>query len=250
MAKPTAADGLAAFFGGIGFVMKTPGTWGYALVPVAMMLALLCGFGGTAVALAPKASDRIMGLEGGFATWTHGAVTIGLGLVFLLLAGLLAVALAQPLSGWALEAIARKQEMKLTGGCPPEPDFLRSLWIGVRCSLFIVVVGGLTTTVLFAISFLFPPAVVVTVPLKFLQVAWILAWDLTDYPQGLHGAGIRKRLGWALGNFGAFTAFGVVWSLVLLIPGVFLLVLPFGVAGATRLVVASEFADVEEVIPT
>jgi uncharacterized protein involved in cysteine biosynthesis len=39
-------------------------------------------------------------------------------------------------------------------------------------------------------------------------------------------------------NFSAVVGFGMAATLVLLVPGVGLLVLPFGVAGAARLVVA------------
>lgn len=229
-------SGINAFLGGIGFVVATPSCWGYALVPVGMCLVLLCGFGGMGLTLARRFSDWLMGQEGGFATVGHGAVTVGVSAAVLVLAALLAVALAQPLSGWALEAIARKQELRLTGRCPPELSFVRSLWIGVRCSLFILIVGGSTTLVLFTISLVFPPAAVVTVPLKFLQVAWVLAWDLVDYPLGMRGYGIRRRMGWVVANFGAFTAFGMAWAAALLVPGAFLFVLPMGVAGAARLV--------------
>ena len=41
-------------------------------------------------------------------------------------------------------------------------------------------------------------------------------------------------------HFAAFTAFGVAWSLVVIIPGVVLFILPMGVAGATTLVVEGE----------
>ena len=240
MARP---NGIGAFFGGVGFILTTPASWVYAAVPVGMALALMCGLGLLGYQAAVALSDRLTGEQGGFGSAAGGGLTAVLVLVSLVLSALGALALAQPLSGWALEAIARQQERKLTSGCPPEPSFLRSLWVGVRCSLFIIFVGGSTTLVLFAVSLLFPPAAVVTVPLKFLQVAWILAWDLVDYPLGLRGYGIRRRMGWALSNFGAFTTFGMAWAAVLMIPGVFLFILPMGVAGATRLVVASEEAD-------
>ena len=240
MARP---NGIGAFFGGVGFILTTPAAWGYAAVPVAMALVLMSGFLYLGWHAAVRLSDWLTGQAGGFASATGGGVTVVLIVISVVLSALAALALAQPLSGWALEAISRQQERKLTGACPPEPSFFRSLWIGVRCSLFIVGIGGTTTLILFTIGLVFPPAVVVTVPLKFLQVAWILAWDLVDYPLGLRGYGIRRRMGWALSNFGAFTMFGAAWAAVLVVPGVFLFILPMGVAGATRLVVASETDD-------
>jgi CysZ protein len=81
---------------------------------------------------------------------------------------------------------------------------------------------------------------VVTVPLKFLVGAWLLAWNFLDYPLSVRGCGVRHRLRWVFTHFGAVTAFGLVWAMLLIVPGIFLLILPMGVAGATRLVVAAE----------
>jgi CysZ protein len=240
--------GLAAFLGGARFVVTTPSVWPFACVPVLTALALACGLGGLGVSQSGRIARWLLGEEANAAgSW---AVTIVAGALLMFLAAVLALALAQPLSGWALEAISRRQEQRLTGRCPPEPSFLRSLWIGVRCSLFIVAAGGLITLVLLPITLVFPPAAVVTVPLKILTAAWFLAWDLIDYPLGLRGRGIRARLRWASANFASFTTFGLLWAAVLLVPGVFLLVLPLGVAGATRLAVASERDDIRDALPT
>src|SRR5258705_372378 len=78
------------------------------------------------------------------------------------------------------------------------------------------------------------------VRVKFLVGGWLLAWPFLDYPLGLGGLGAGARLLWAGRNFGAFTAFGLGWAVLLVVPGTFLLVLPMGVAGATQLVVAGE----------
>jgi uncharacterized protein involved in cysteine biosynthesis len=47
---------------------------------------------------------------------------------------------------------------------------------------------------------------------------------------------------WVWRNVGAFTAFGLAWAGLVVIPGVVLLLLPMGVAGATRMVVLDESA--------
>lgn len=233
--------GLAAFLGGAWFVARTPSVWPFAAVPVLTALVLTCGLGGLGVSQAGRVARLLLGDDANaVGSW---AVTLVAGALLMFLAALLALALAQPLSGWALEAIARRQEERLTGRCPPEPSFLRSLWVGARCSLFIVVAGGLVTLVLLPITLVFPPAAVVTVPLKFLTAAWFLAWDLVDYPLGMRGFGVRARLRWVSANFASFTTFGLLWAAVLVVPGVFLLVLPLGVAGATRLAVASGRPD-------
>jgi uncharacterized protein involved in cysteine biosynthesis len=68
----------------------------------------------------------------------------------------------------------------------------------------------------------------------------MLAWDFIDYPLAMRGVGLERRFAWVGRNFGAFTLFGVLWALMIVLPGVQLVILPMGVAGATRLVVADE----------
>jgi uncharacterized protein involved in cysteine biosynthesis len=89
-----------------------------------------------------------------------------------------------------------------------------------------------------AVSFFFPAAAVVCVPLKLLTLALLAAWDLLDYPFSQRGMGVRARLAWMRARFGRVLAFGLCAALVLLVPGIGLFVLPMGVAGAARL-----FAD-------
>ncbi len=235
------AAGLEAVTGGIAFIVTTPSVWGYALVPVALMLVLTCGLGLLGFWGAARASgalfDETLGSWGQIGSWM---VTVLLGLVGLLASLLLALVLAQPLSGFALEAIARAQELALTGQTAPAPSFLAALISGLKVALVTLVVGGSAWTALFVISLLFPPAVVVTLPLKFLVGAWLLAWDFLDYPLSLRGLGVRARLRWAGRHGATFTAFGLIWATLLLVPGIFLLALPMGVAGATRLAVAED----------
>lgn len=238
---------LSAFVGGIWFVLKTPSVWPFASVPILTALLLACGLFGLGVNYADRVAKWLLGADAGAAgSWAVWGVVV---LLSLGLSALIALVLAQPLSGWALEAISRRQEQRLTGRCPPEPSFLRALWVGLRCSLFIVVAGGFLAVFLMTITLVFPPAAVVTVPLKVLMAAALLAWDLVDYPLGLRGLGIRARLRWARSHRWGFLTFGLLWAAVLLIPGIFLLVLPMGVAGATRLVVTAERNEILDVLP-
>src|SRR5690348_16980664 len=100
-------DGVRAFFGGIGFILTTPRVWGYAMVPVTVLLLLSCLLGTAAFWGAFKtASAVISSTESGWSQAGWWAITISLGLAFLILGTLLALVLAQPLSAWALEGIA------------------------------------------------------------------------------------------------------------------------------------------------
>jgi CysZ protein len=239
--RVTLLHGLEAFGGGIGFVIATPSVWGYALAPVGMLLLLSCGFLGLGFWGSDHLSSSLFGPDPG--VWGqigYWGLMIPLVVVSFVAAALLALSLAQPLSGFALEAIVHAQEFALTGTAPPKASFLAALvstTTAVAISLF---VGGTLLVILFLVSFFFPPAAVVTVPLKVLVCGWILAWDFIDYPLAMRGIGLEGRFAWIGRNFGAFTLFGVLWALLVVVPGVVLLVLPMGVAGATRLVVADE----------
>ncbi len=233
--------GLEAFGGGIGFVIATPSVWGYALVPVGILLLLSCGFIGLGIWGSYYLSSWVFGPDPG--VWGqigYWALMIALAIVGILVALLLALSLAQPLSGFALEGIVHAQEFALTGSTPPKASFLAALVSTTTAVAISLLVGGTLLVILFLVSFFFPPAAVVTVPLKVLVCGWILAWDFIDYPLAMRGVGLEGRFAWVGRNFGAFTLFGVLWALLVVVPGVVLLVLPMGVAGATRLVVADE----------
>jgi uncharacterized protein involved in cysteine biosynthesis len=76
--------------------------------------------------------------------------------------------------------------------------------------------------------------------LKFLIGGWLMAWNFLDYPLGLRGMGLRASVGWVFRHFGAVTIFGMTWWSLVFFPGAILLLLPMGVAGATRLVVEAD----------
>jgi CysZ protein len=239
-------DGLRAFFGGIGFVIATPGVWAYAAAPVGMAVLLACGLSGLGFWSAGKLSTFLIAETHTLAVIWQWFVTLAVGVMLMAVAVLVALALAQPLSGWALEAISRRQERALTGQVGEEPGFFLALWLACRYTLFTAVAGGFLLGTLFLLGLIFPPAMVVIVPLKFVLVAWLVAWNLIDYPLGLRGLGVRQRLRWVWARMTPVTVFGLAWATVLLVPGIALLVLPMGVAGATRLVVAAEAVEEQE----
>jgi CysZ protein len=246
--------GLEAFGSGIGFIVTTPRVWGYALVPVTMLLLLSCGLTGLGVWGSHHLSTSLFGEDIG--TWGQvgkWSLTVVLALVGIVATVLVALSLAQPLSGFALEAIAHAQEVALTGRAAPKTSFVSNLLSTTKAVVVALLVGGPLLIVLFLIGFFFPPAVVVTVPLKLIVCGWMLAWDFIDYPLAMRGVGLERRFAWVGRNFGAFTLFGLSWALMVVLPGVVLLVLPMGVAGATRLVVADELArghrDPVDVLP-
>jgi CysZ protein len=228
--------GLRAFFGGIGFIVSTPAVWGWSLVPVGFMALFSLGLCGLSWWGAWEASKAMVGEEN-FGAWT---LTILFGLLGAMVAVLIALTLAQPCAGFALEAICRAQERAMVGRASPGislwASFLRNLKV-IGATLF---VGGGIMVALFVIELVFPPLAVVTVPAKILIGGWLMAWNFLDYPLGLRGMGFRDGLRWVFQHFGAVTVFGLAWWALVLFPGAVLFLLPMGVAGATRMVVEAD----------
>jgi hypothetical protein len=111
-------DGLWAFAGGTGFVVSTPSVWGWALVPVGVLTLLSLGLCGLSWWGAWEAGKALAG-EGTLGTWT---LTALFGLLGAMLAVLVALALAQSCSGFALEAICRAQERALAAPAHRRPS--------------------------------------------------------------------------------------------------------------------------------
>ncbi len=249
--KPAALgffSGVRALFGGVGFIVGTPSAWGWALIPVLVATVLFGGAASLAIWGGSALSDHLVlggavEAAGAWATlgiWTLRIVLWAIGLI---VAFVLAMSLAQPLSGFALDAIARKQELALGGRIWPSQPALGSALRSLRVTLTALAIGLPILGGLALVTFLFPPAAVVTVPLKFLVTGLLAAYDLLDYPLSLRGRSVADRLVFIRANFAAVLGFGAAVAALLLVPGVGLLLLPFGVAGASRLVASQERAE-------
>lgn len=226
--------GIGAFFGGVAFVVGTPRLWLRAMAPVLTALVLTTALGAVGVWQAMALAHRVWG--GGVAATILG---VGLCVAAVLLALVVGVSLAQPLSGWALDGIVRAQRTALS--LPPAADAGGpKVILGSLASALIAVAIGVPVVVsLTAIGWLFPPAAIVTLPLKVLVAGVLLAWDLLDYPLAARGVTLGGRARWCAIHWGSVVGFGLCAALVFAIPGLGLLALPCGVAGATRLVAAS-----------
>jgi len=213
--------GAGAFFQGMAFIVATPRIWPRAMVPILAALVLFAGFGALFVAGATL-------LTSGLLVWLLAVPAV-------LLALLLGLSLAQPLSGWALDGIVREQRREL--GLPelPHVPLGASMLSSLGSALLALAVGLPVIALLTVVGWLVPPAMVVTLPLKVLVGSLMVAWDLVDYPLAMHGAGIGDRFRFAGRTFGSFLGFGLAATLFFAVPGLGLLALPCGVAGATRL---------------
>ncbi len=239
--KPGFGAGVGALFSGFRFVVTNPGVWPLALVPVVVLLAVALGvsIGGYELLSRPllKAARSWSSLPPGA---TAGVAKALAGAVAILVGVLLGAALAQPLSGPALERIVRRVETTL--GLPPWPEttFVVEIGRSIEGLLLTLALGTPVLLLLFVIDLVFPPAVIVTTPIKIAVTALLCAWDLCDYPLSIHGVGVRERVALLRRHLGAVFGFGLGIALLSLLPCALLLALPAGVAGATRLIASLE----------
>lgn len=229
--------GVRALFGGLGFVVTTPGIWPWAMVPV--VVATLLFAGATALAIWGGGALAAHLVDPAHVVWSW-ALKIVLWLVGVVVGFFVALTLAQPISGFALEAIARRQEVALGGRTWPDVPFARGLLSSLRVSLTALAISLPILFVLAVITLLFPPASIVTVPLKLIVTGLAAAYDFLDYPFSVRDAPVPHRVEFMRANFWAVLGFGLSAAALLLVPGVALLLLPFGVAGATRMVVEAD----------
>lgn len=231
--------GLASTLSGLAFIVLRPRSWPRAIVPAAVASALFTLFagGGAWAAWRATASQR-ESVPGYF-------LAAALVLVAVAVAGVLALSLAQPLAGFALDDLSREREVTMGGVARADEDsFWDTAWRSLRVTMTGLLVGGPLIVALAVVSLVVPPAAVVAVPLKFVVSALVVAWDLLDYPFGLRRMRVRERLAWMRANLGAVLLFGLTAAGLLLIPVVGLLMLPCGVAAATELVVRVERGNV------
>lgn len=233
-------DGVGALLRGFGFIVGRPAMWGWASIPIVAATTLFFGFVTLAIWGGSALAHAAISGEGAWSTAGLFALRLVFWLIGTALAFLVSITLAQPLSGFALDVIARRQELAVGGRAWPDQPFVASTFRSVRVTVVALAMSLPILALLALLTFLFPPASVVTLPLKFLVTGLAIAYDFLDYPLGLRGAGVRARFGFIRQNLAAVVGFGCAAALALLIPGIGLLLLPFGVAGAARLVVAAD----------
>lgn len=238
---PTLTLGARSFVRGAQWVARNPKLWPHAVVPALLAVLMVSTFAGLGWWAAWRLSAPLRGdvslfwqLVGLLEAIAVGGVSVGVG-------ALLGLSLAQPASGWALDHLSRSLDLSLGGVDRADGGWLETAWRGLRVTLTGLAVSLPVLGALLILDLVFPPAMVVTVPLKFIVGSMVVAWDLLDYPFGLRGVRVRERIAFIRANFRSVLGFGACASLLLFIPGVGLLVLlPLGVAGATYLV-----ADIE-----
>ncbi len=236
IARPGFFDGTRALFSGVGFVMTTPSIWPLAIVPVAIATLLTAIAGGAAMSVVlPLVSKAILAEVGARFGFVATLAQIVVGALLLLVGAAIGFGVAQPLSGPALNRIVQRAEAALGARAWPETSAMSDILLALQSLAVTYGVGLPILAVLWVVSFAFPPAAVVTFPLKLVVLGLSAAWDLLDYPLSLRGLPIGARLSFVKRNLGAMLGFGLGLALLSFIPFALVFALPFGVAGAARL---------------
>ncbi len=234
--KPGFRVGFGSVFRAAGFLFRAHRLWPISLVPGAILFALVTAFALLAVLLLRPAVTTWLNPEGG----PYAALGAGLaGWLVAILAGalgaLLALAITPPLSAPALEHIVSARERSL--GVPDRQPIglFAEMAFGLKAQLFAAGFAVPTLAVLWAIDLLFPPAAIVTVPLKLVVVSAALSWNLLDYPLTLRGVRLRDRLRLMAAHKAAILGFGLAFAALFWLPCFQVLMLPVGVAAAAEL---------------
>ncbi|MET0391350.1 MAG: EI24 domain-containing protein [Polyangiales bacterium] len=233
--------GVLALFRGVGFLWRTKAAWPLAAVPVVVCSVLCVASIAAAIEYVPKLmaavwpglTDTLGGFGSGVVRFVVSAITAILGMF-------LAVFLTPPLSAPALERLVLVREREL--GVPPRPaaGFFRELRCAIVAQLIATGLFGPVLLGLSLVTWLAPPAAIVTFPLKLIVLALLTAWSLLDYPLSLRGEPARRRFALIRANAPRTLGFGLTLALAFMVPLLPLLLLPAAVAAAAEIAVELE----------
>lgn len=235
--RPGFVAGLKSVFAGVGFILRTPATWPWAMVPALVLIVLSGLLASGAVLLTRSVIEGWLGHPASLIGRAGASVLGWIGAVLAAVLGLLlAMALTPPLSSPALERIVGQVEERIDAPKRTPLGFFAEMLSGLKAQAVAALFAVPLLSILWLIEIFVSPAVFVTVPLKFLVSALCLAWNLFDYPLTLRGVRMRDRLRLVRAHRRSALGFGIGFAILFWLPCFGILMLPVGVAAATRLV--------------
>lgn len=235
------AYGAFAIVRGFGFLWRTPASWPFAAIPV-LLCILLSGLAiAGSIHYVPRLLDGLWPeLANTLGAFGAGAVRVAGVALAAVLGVLAAVFLTPPLSAPALERLVLLRERELGVASRPAVSLFREVWCALQAQLLALAVVGPVFALLWLVTWLFPPASVVTLPLDLLLLALLTAYSLLDYPLSLRGVSVRERLRLMRGGSALVLGFGSAIALLFAVPLLPLLLLPAAVAAAADVSVQLE----------
>lgn len=231
------ASGVGSVFTAFGLLARTPALWPHALVPTLVLAALEAGFLALGWFVArPRLLELLPDASGFWGKLGVGVASFGLVALVAWLGLLVSLVVAPIASAPALESIVERVERGL--GLPPRAPlgFFRELVCGLRATLGALLLSLPCLLVLFVVELVVPPAAVVTVPLKLLLTALLVALGLFDYPLTLRGVPFGERLGLLRRYPAVVVGFGGTFALLFWVSCCGVVLLPVGAAAATLVV--------------
>ena len=228
--------GVGAFFGGLSFVVRTPRALGWAMVPAGVAVGVGVALSAIGLWGVVRLTAALVTVSGALGVVARGMLEVLFGGMAVFAAVVIALAVAQPIARVALDRIASPLDALGPAARPLRAP--SSLFESLLVALSALGVTLPAVGVLELVTFVAPEAAFLTEPIAFAVSALGVAWELLDHPFSRRGLGLRERVSWMKGSFFAVLGFAIAAQVFMLIPGVNLLLLPIGIAGATRL-----FAD-------
>jgi len=149
--------------------------------------------------------------------------------------------------------LAEVIEQKMTGQAPVTPGgvhgFISSIISGLYSELQKLIYIGLRAIPLLVLL-LIPGLNLVALALWLVFSSWVLAMEYADYPMANHGLGFSRQRRLMQKRRFLFLGYGGILTLALLVPGLNLLLIPAGVAGATAMWVEQLSANAGEDVST
>jgi uncharacterized protein involved in cysteine biosynthesis len=233
---PGVGEGFTSLFFGFAFLWRKPAALPFALVPMLWFCALSALGVWAALrwalpaleALLPTPEGQLGQLAVAALSWVAVGVTAAVGVA-------VALFLAPPLSAPALERLVTMVEAELGVPARTPESWVREMWLGLKASVCGLLLFAPALALLSLVDLVFPPAALVTVPVRVAIASLWLAYTLFDYAQSLRGYPIRERLRLLRVGFPGVLGFGLACSALFWLPCATPLVLPSGVIAATRL---------------
>lgn len=228
--------GAATVFRSIGFLMRRPDLWPAALVPGVVLLALSAAAVAASIRWVRPMVHHAWGETA--SVWARAGAEASAWAAVVAAAVLgtaVALLLTPPLSAPALETIVGAREREL--GAPERRalGFWAEILCGLKAQLLALGFAVPAVLLLWLVDLVWPPALVVTVPVRIVVSALAIAWNLLDYPLTLRGWSMRERLALLRRHSAACLGFGLAFAALFSIPCFSVLMLPIGVAAAAEM---------------
>ncbi|MCB9894480.1 MAG: EI24 domain-containing protein [Planctomycetes bacterium] len=228
-------SGFTALLVGLRLVVPGGGLFRYAIAPILVSGVVLAGvaigvFFGVTYWL-------VESFEQGWLGWLGGVLAFLLTLVISYFLFVPVMTLFAPLF---IDPICEQVHIRYTGR---ELIGERSAQAFMRRQLFAIGQSLKWTAVVLLVQLPLMIASLLTVVVTFVAIpvsAVIQGVDLMDYPLALRDYTASKKLGWAKRHFWPASGMGTAASLLMLVPGLNLFVVPAGAAAATLLMLASD----------